>query len=355
MKKFMALVLVAMLAVSMLTGCGGDNAASGSTTTEANASTEVSEGSEKAVEPVEIKFGHQMTPESTEGQAYEYFKEQVEEKSGGSLIITLYPSEQLGDSKSQIESTLIGTQDVVATGASLFARFDPIFSAFTVPFLFKDNEAFSEMMQGEIGQMQADTLEANGLVLINPARNTMRGPYRVLVSKKPIESVDDIQGLRFRTYENEIYMNAWSTLGANPIIIPWGETYMALMQDTVEAVVSPMSQLYSMKFTEEAKYVTAINEYTSDCIWAMNKAKYDSLTSEQQAILKECSELAGDYLSKLDDETIDASIKKMEEENGAVFSDIDTTPFREKLMSYYEDLEASGKLPQGFVAEAIGE
>ncbi len=308
-----------------------------------------------AGKPVEIRFGHQMTPESTEGQAYQYFKEMVENKTAGSVIITLYPAEQLGDSKSQIESTLIGTQDVVATGASLFSRFDPIFSAFTVPFLFKDNAAFSEMMQGSIGKMQQDALLDAGLVLINPSRNMMRGPYRVMASKVPINSVDDIKGLRFRTYENKIYMGAWSELGANPIVIPWGEAYMALMQDTVQAVVSPMSSLYSMKFTEEAKYVTAINEYTSDCIWAMNKAKWDTLTAEQQAIITECAGLAGEKMSELDAASVDASIKKMEEENGAVFSTVDTAPFRAKLMGFYRDLEASGKLPEGFIASALGE
>lgn len=346
MKKFklaLSLILVFVMVFSIV-GCS---------TNEADPAAK--EGAAEAVEPVEIKFGHQMTPESTEGQAYQYFADLVAERTNGEVEIILYPAEQLGDSKSEIESTLIGTQDVVATGASLFSRFDPIFSALTVPFLFKDNSSFSELMQSEVGNMQKQALLDNGLVLINPSRNMMRGPFRVLVSTKPITSVEDVEGIRFRTYENEVYMNAWKTLGANPIIIPWGETYMALMQNTVEAAVSPMSQLYSMKFTEEAKYVAIINEYTSDCIWAMNKDKFDSLTAEQQEVIMVAAGEAGDYMAKLDEDTVEKNIQLMKDENGAEFFEIDTEPFREKLKDYYYKIEAEGKLPEGLVAKALGE
>ncbi|OPL09569.1 MAG: hypothetical protein AVO33_00305 [delta proteobacterium ML8_F1] len=355
--KLMLLVLLVLVMMAMIVGCSGDSEIvpeESSSEPEETTETEETVDEEPEVEAIEITLGHQMTPESTEGRAYQYFADLVSERSGGSLEIILYPAEQLGDSKSQIESTLIGTQDIVATGASLFSRFDSIFSTLTIPFLFEDNSKFSELMQGEVGQKQAQSLKDNGLVLVNPARNMMRGPYRVLVSKEPIESVDDIEGLRFRTYENEIYMNAWKTLGANPIIIPWGETYMALMQDTVEAVVSPMSLLYSMKFTEEAKYVTAIYEYTSDCIWAMNQDKFNTLTEEQQEIIFQAAGEAGEYLTELDEASVQDNIKKMQDENGAVFTEIDTDPFREKLTDYYYELVEEGVLPEELVNDALG-
>lgn len=355
--KNLKLILLMTLVLALLVisaGCSESSQIVAEDQVEDNAPVEAAaEDEAPAVDAIEITFGHQMTPESTEGQAYQYFADLVAERTAGAVEIILYPAEQLGDSKSQIESTLIGTQDVVATGASLFSRFDPVFSTLTVPFLFEDNSAFSELMQGQVGQDQKQALHDNGLVLINPSRNMMRGPYRVLVTKKPIESVEDIEGLRFRTYENEVYMNAWKTLGANPIIIPWGEAYMALMQDTVEAVVSPMSLLYSMKFTEEAQYVTSINEYTSDCVWAMNQDKFDQLTAEQQEIIFQAAEEAGDYMAQLDEETVKANIAKMEEENGAIFSEIDTDPFREKLTDYYYQLEADGVLPEGLVKDAL--
>lgn len=353
--KMMLLMVLILTMLLVSVGCSQDAQI---VAEEPSSETEAAEENEPAVEEpevdaIEITFGHQMTPESTEGQAYQYFADLVAERSEGSMEIILYPSEQLGDSKSQIESTLIGTQDVVATGASLFSRFDSIFSTLTVPFLFEDNSKFSELMQGEVGMKQSQALADNGLVLVNPSRNMMRGPYRVLVSKNPIESVEDIEGLRFRTYENEVYMNAWKTLGANPIIIPWGEAYMALMQDTVEAVVSPMSLLYSMKFTEEAKYVTSIYEYTSDCVWAMNEKKFNTLSEEQQQIFFQAAAEAGDFLTELDAQTVNENIQKMIDENGAIFNDIDTDQFREKLTDYYYQLEADGTLPEGLVKDAL--
>jgi tripartite ATP-independent transporter DctP family solute receptor len=306
-----------------------------------------------ATRKVEIKLGHMMTPASPEGKAYQYFADQVQERSGGRIEVKVYPAEQLGDSKTQIDSTVLGSQDIVTTGASLFARFDNIFNVATVPFLFKDNSYFSTMMQGEIGQMQKDALEKNGLVLLNDARNMMRGPYRVLVSNRPIRSLSDVQGLRFRTYENEIYMRTWQTLGANPIVIPWGETYMALMQKTVNAAVSPMVQLYDMKFTEVAPYVTIINEYTSDVVWAINKQKFDSLSPEYRRILRESANASGEYLASIEKETIDANIQRMKTEHKAEFIEIDTDAFRSFLKDFYYKLEADGKIVKGIVDAAL--
>lgn len=304
-------------------------------------------------EPVKIKLGHQMTPESPEGKAYQHFADLVKEKSKGEIEIVVYPTEQLGDSKAQIESTMLGTQDIVATGASLFSRFDSIFNISTIPFLFKDNSYFSQMMQGDIGKQQQEILKKNGLVLLNEARNMMRGPYRVLVSKKPVRSPEDVKGLRFRTYENKIYMTTWETLGANPIVIPWGEAYMALMQNTVDAVTGPMVQLYDMKFTEVAPYVTIINEYTSDVVWAINKKKFDSLSSDQQKLLIECANEAGTYLSEIEKPSIKENTEKMIKEHGAEFIEIDTTPFREALTDFYKQLEADGKIPKGILEKAL--
>ncbi|OHD76190.1 MAG: hypothetical protein A3J97_06880 [Spirochaetes bacterium RIFOXYC1_FULL_54_7] len=317
------------------------------------ASTHAAGTQQDTAATIEIKLGHMMTPASPEGKAYQYFADQVQEKSAGRIVVKVYPAEQLGDSKTEIDSTVLGSQDIVTTGASLFARFDNIFNVATVPFLFKDNSYFSTMMQGEIGQMQKDALEKNGLVLLNDARNMMRGPYRVLVSNKPIRSMADVQGLRFRTYENEIYMRTWQTLGANPVVIPWGETYMALMQKTVNAAVSPMVQLYDMKFTEVAPYVTIINEYTSDVIWAINKQKFESLSPEYRRILREGANAAGDYLASIEKESIDVNIQKMKTEHKAEFIEIDTEPFRAVLKDFYYKLEADGKIVKGIVDAAL--
>jgi len=304
---------------------------------------------------ITLKMGHDMTPESAEGRAYQFFADKVMEETGGEIEVILYPANQLGERRVQIDSVLIGTQDIYATGASIFATFDPLFSISTLPFLFKDSSSFTEMMQGDIGQQQKEIFEKNGLVVLNPARNFMRGPERILASTKAIRSVEDVKGIRFRTYENEIYMTAWKILGAKPIIIPWNETYLALKQGIVDAATGPLVQLYSMKWTEVCPYVSHINEYTSDCLWAMNKDKFDSLTPEQQEILVRYANEAGDYFGELQNETIEKDIEKMKKEHGTEFIEIDTTPFRDALLDYYYKLEEEGKIPVGTVDSALKE
>lgn len=289
-----------------------------------------------------------------EGKALQYFADQVKEKTNGAIEIVIYPNEQLGDANTMIDSTKIGSCDIMITSVALFASYDSMFNIGTVPFLFENNDIAAELNAGEIGVKENEVLRENGLQLVNSARNFFRGPYRVLVSKEPVNSVEDVKGLRFRAYENKIYMEAWNVLGANPIIVPWGETYSALMQGTVDAATSTIGQLYGVKFTEVAPYVANIREYTAEAIMVANAKMWDSLTDEQRTILTECANEAGEKMAEWTDAETDSYIQKMKDEHKATFVDVDTAAFREKLKDFYYKLEKEGTLPAGLVDRALG-
>ena len=299
-----------------------------------------------------LKLGHQLAINTPEGEALQWFADQVKERTKGEIEITVYPNEELGDAATNIDMVKLGTCDLTITSVALFAPYNGYFNIGTVPFLYKDNSIAAEMNAGEIGKQEIASLRENGMQLVNTDRNFYRGPYRVLVSKTPIKSLDDIQGLRFRAYENKVYMGAWSALGANPIVVAWTETYSALSQGTVDAATSTIGQLKGVKFTEIAPYVTRINEYAAEAILVCNAKKWDSLTPEQQKIITECANDAGKKMDELSEAAIQKDINDMKAA-GATFNDIDTTPFREKLINFYHSLEEDGTLPKGLVDKAL--
>lgn len=339
MKKLLTLVLAIAMTMSF-TACGG------------NEETPASSNEAPAEKTFELKLGSQSSTTIPEGQSLQWFADEVKAKTNGNVEITIYPDEQLGDSGTVIDSVKIGTVDLVLDSVANFATYDSLFGVGTVPFLFRDNSVVTEMNQGEIGQKEAASLEENKMHLVNTARNFYRGPYRVLVTKEPINSIDDISGLRFRTYENKNYMKAWTTLGANPIVLAWSETYSALTQGTVDAATSTIGQLASMKFTEVAKYVYNIKEYSSEAILVSNKDLWESLPEEYQTIITECANEMGNKMDEISGEDVQADIDAMKAD-GAEFYDIDTDPFREKLQDFYKSLEEDGSIPEGTIDIAM--
>ncbi len=315
-------------------------------------------GSKKSAElektpVVQLKMGTKMSEESLEGQGHRHFAELVAERSKGSIEIVIYPSEQLGDAATEVNNVLNGAQDIYAEGLAFYSSYVPAVKIENLPYLFTSEEQFKTIMNGSFGKMVESQLEENGFKLLNNERSFARGPYRVLCSTRPVKSLDDLQGLRLRLSGNAMSMNAYAALGANPIQIAWTETYLALKQGTVEAVTSPISLVYSMKFTEVAPYVAVVNEFPQYIGYVMNADKFKSLSAEQQKILVDCANEAGEYATKLTKESIDGQIELMKSEHGAVFNDIDTTPFKAKLMDHYLKLDAEGTYGKGVLKSIL--
>src|SRR5699024_3846651 len=121
---------------------------------------------------------------------------------------------------------------------------------------------------------------------------------RVLMSQKPVKSVEDLQGLEIRSFESEFYADAYKSVGANPTEIAWTETYLGLEQGTVEAAASPASEVWSMKFSEVAPYMVMTEEYPQDIVIAMNEDEFSGLSEEEQNILVDAANEAGTEASE---------------------------------------------------------
>lgn len=331
------LLIVILVGMLVLTGCGGDQKAD----------------KEKSG-VIELKMGTKMPPESIEGQGFQKFADLVAEKTNGEVEVVVYPSEQLGSTETQVDNLALGTQDIYAEDLEYFHSYAPELVIEGLPYLFLDVDDFQDFVFGEYGDLINNKLEENGFVLLDPQRNFLRGPYRVMCSTEPIESIDDIQGLRMRSHDSSDYMKAYTTLGANPVVIAWSETYLALRQGTVKAVASPISLVYDMSFTEVAPYVARIDENIQSVAFVMNKEKFDSLTESQQIAVKEACVEAGKFATEITLAEVDKLIGKMEKEHGAVFVDIDTEPFRNQLKDFFLDMEEKGIFGEASIKDVVG-
>ena len=308
-------------------------------------STTVSDGLAK---PVELKMATKMPFSSPEGQAFLYFADLVKKKSNGTLIVNVYPSEQLGTTEVSLKGVQMGAIDIYAEGTSYLKMFIPVYEYFSPLFVYRSRAQFLRFMRSDYMQgLEKDLAEKFGIKLIDTQHTWMRGPYRVLVSTKPILRLEDLQGIKMRMFPNQFVLQAWTELGARPTVLPWTETYLALKQGIVEMVTSPISLVHSMKFTEPAKYVTRTDEYPQTIVFATNAKKFNKLTPEHQKVLIDACNEAGLKSNVLIEAAAEKVINQFIQKDNAVFIRANMNSFRKKLEPFYKKAEKEGKIPAG--------
>lgn len=239
-----------------------------------------------------LRLGHPMAPGNNVTVGYEKFKELVEQKSGGKIIIKIFPNCQIGSDRVTTEAAQAGTLDLTSSSSPNMASFHQDYMALDLPYVtFPENQQklYDAFDNGELGKYYKKVANSIGL---EPIMYSEYGYRNFVTSKKPINSIQDLQNIKIRTTDSPVEVAVAAALGMNPAPVAWGETYTALQQGTVEAEGNTYSLLNDAKHTEVLKYATNSQHNYSMHLLLMNKAKWDSLTPEQQSIIREAAKEA---------------------------------------------------------------
>ncbi len=223
----------------------------------------------------------------------EKFKELVEEKTGGEVVVELYPSGQLYASEREaIEAVQAGNIEMTVAASAPVAGFDKRFLALDLPFIFPDHDTAYEALDGELGQTLLDGLPEIGVVGLAYGETGMR---QLSNSKRPIESPEDLEGLKIRTMENEVHIDTFNEYGSNASPFAFGELYSALQQNIYDGMENPINLVDQMKFYEVQDYLTISNHAYTATVGFMNADFFDSLPEDIQENIKESALEAMDY------------------------------------------------------------
>ncbi|HHZ03063.1 MAG TPA: DctP family TRAP transporter solute-binding subunit [Tissierellia bacterium] len=313
MKRKIALLLVIVLCLSIFAGCSNDakDASGGNETTYT------------------IKAGHGTAETTALHKGFVEFKRLVEERSEGKIKVEIFPNQQLGGDRELIEAVQLGNIQMTAPSTAPLAAFDPAFYVLDIPFLFSDRATVYEVCDGPAGQKLLDTLSEYDIKGLAYWENGFRNFTN---SKLPVRSPEDLQGIKIRTMENEIHMEAWKLLGANPTPMAFGELYTALQQKTVDAQENPFELIYATKFHEVQKYITKTNHIYSAYIPMINEDFFNSLPAEYQDIIIQSINDATELQRKAAEENETEFIGLMQETNEIIeLTDAELQAFREKM------------------------
>lgn len=301
------------------------------------------------------RFASKMPADSPEGQVYQYFADRVSELTDGELDVQVYPSEQLGKESAVLEQLELGTINFYAEDAFFLQKWVPEIKWIAPHFLFQTREDWVEFTRSDLVQGWFEKAEAEaGVRALGEPMAVVRGPFRVLISDKPINTFEDIAGLKLRMYPDELAVDVWSHLGADLQMLAWTETYQALQSGIARGVTSPAALVEAMGFYEQAPYMTRTNEFWQGLPFMMNAAAFDGLPEDQQAALLQAHEETGAYSAKLMAENSD-EMRTNVEAKGVTFTEMPLEPLFAYMAEWYRELDARGELPEGLIEAALGD
>ncbi len=251
-----------------------------------------------AAQEVTIRLAH-LNPEdpfqSHSGAMAAVFKSLVESSSGGDIAVELYPNGQLGQDADVIEQVNLGLVESVISSAGGIAEHYPLVGVFDIPFAFPNIGVATRVIDKDssFGQKFVEDLEAKTDLKVLGLLDS-GGFFAITNSERPIESVDDMEGLRIRTMTLPTHEAIISSLGGQPTALAWAEVYTALQTGVADGQMNPIPIIAFANFDEVQEYLTVTNHIITPYVWTMNEAFYEGLSDEHKTIVNWAAEVATD-------------------------------------------------------------
>lgn len=307
MKKIIASLMIMVMTAVLLSGCSNSQNADSNQNSQ-NSSSESDDANSGEV--IELKLGHIQSENDVWQEGAVKFKEIVEEKSNGKMKVTIYPNSTLGADRDLAEGLQIGTVDF-ALIAGVLGNFESSIQLLELPYLFRNYDEYSKVVHGEIGKEISDrVLDASGIRILT---FWDRGPRHV-TSNKPINSLEDIQGLKIRLPEIKAMVDTWKEMGASPTTMAWNEVYTGLEQNVIEAQENPIPFIYGGRIHEVQDYLALTAHKYEYVTIAMSEKRWDTLTDEQRAIIQEAADVSTEYENGLVEEKTEELLQIMKDE-----------------------------------------
>ena len=241
--------------------------------------------------PTVIKFSHVVTADTPKGRAAQRFKELAEERSKGRLKVEVYPNSALYKDKEELEALQLGAVQMLAPSLS---KFGPLgvkqFEIFDLPYLFPDDAAFQRVTRGPIGAQLFGLLETRGL----KGLAYWSGGFHVISANRPLRTPADVRGLKMRIPSSKVLEANERALGALPQVMAFSEVYQALQTGVVDGTENILSSYTSQKYLEVQKNITLTYHTHTGYAVVMNKAFWDRLPADLQAVVASAMQDATD-------------------------------------------------------------
>jgi tripartite ATP-independent transporter DctP family solute receptor len=287
----------------------------------------------------EIKIGYALAEESHYGAGAKAFEESLKNSLGDQFTFRHFPSSGLGGEREVLEGLQLGTVEMTIASDGTLSNFVPEVGVLGIPFLLRDKDHARAVLDGEIGDEMLAKFENAGLHALAWGEQGFR---HITSNRGPIETPADLEGLKIRTMENPVHIEAFRALGAAPTPMAWPEVIGALQQGAIDGQENPLSVIVSAKLNEVQKNLTLDGHVYSSTIILISPSLWGNLDDEQKAAFEKAADDAVVAMRAYVDE-VDASGVAQMQEAGMTVNELSAeqkAAFREALAEPYKAYEA---------------
>jgi tripartite ATP-independent transporter DctP family solute receptor len=275
--------------------------------------------------PVTLRMASAFDEKTDMMQAAKRLADLMKERTAGSVDIRIFAGGQMGGEKDNLEALKLGELDIGIFGTFPIVTLAPKYSFFDAPFVFRDKDHVYRTWNSKLGDGVRQVFQSNGIHTLG----MMGRGYRHLTSNTPINSVDDLKGVKIRMGQSRPFIDAFSQLGAVVVPIALPELFTSLKLGVVSASDGPFDQIYTFKLQEAQKNLAITGHLYATSLWLMNDASYKKLSAKQREAFDQAVKDALAYGDQLSAKSEDELLQKLKDA-GMQVTKPDYTPFMER-------------------------
>ena len=299
----------------------------------------------------DFRAGGMDNPASDGGVALDAFAKAVAEMSKGAMKLQTFHSAKLGPHPAQVRNVKSGAQSMMLVWTSFLASEYPQAKVIGLPYVFRDFQHLQAFYKSDLFKPTVDAIAKDGAVFLDDEWTWWRQDPRGFISVRPVFTPAEMNNLKMRIWESKPAISTWQGFGANTIVVPRAEMYLAFKQGIIEGGPETIGIAYDQKNVEMGKYFIQTSEYLQIINVLMNKKQYDALSSDQRRILKDAVKVGGAALRAESLRGFEVKKKQAMTEYGVSIIQPAQGPWRKAGLKTIEKLENDGFIPKGYVAK----
>lgn len=242
-----------------------------------------------------MRLGHGLPEDHAVHKAVVRFAELVKERSNGEIEIKVFANGVLGNEREMLEQVQNGVLEITKASASPLETFSADYKVFNLPFVFRDREHFFRVLTSPAGEAILASSKKSGFVGLAFYDSGARSFY----GKKPVNTPDDLKGLKIRVQQSPTTIKMIQALGATPTPMAWGEVYPALQTGVVDGAENNVTALTNGRHGEVCKFYSETEHQIVPDVLVMSAARWDALKKPQQELIKKAAVDSYEYQKSL--------------------------------------------------------
>jgi tripartite ATP-independent transporter DctP family solute receptor len=273
-------------------------------------------------------------------EAVKFMGQLITERTGGRVRIQTFHAAQLGGEKDTIEQTRFGVIDMNRINMAPFNNAIPETNVPSLPFIFRSVAHMRKVMDGAIGESILQSFDGQDLVGLCFYDSGARSFYN---SKRPINSLADMKGLKIRVQQSDMFIDLVNALGANATPMPFGEVFAALQTNVIDGAENNWPSFESTRHFEVSKFYSLTEHSMSPEVLVMSKRSFGKLSAADQGVVRAAAKESVAKMRELweaREKASEAAVKA----KGAVINTVEKQPFIDAMKPVYDKYVKDAKL-----------